>query len=286
MVALYQLQWTRAPAHAVVDGAVRTCARLGKASAKGLVNAVLRNFLREREALLERARATPAGRFSYPQWWIDELERAYPDRFEAILDAGNLHPPLTLRVNRRRVSVEAYLRGAGRRWPPRRADRSSGCPAAAPGTGRSAAGIRGGPGLGAGSGGATRCAAAGPARRHARAGCLRRAGWQDRSPAGNRRYSTSPRSTATRSACSGCGRTSQRLRLEARLVTAMRPTWRAGGTGSRSTGSCWTRPARPPAWCGAIPTSNGCARPRTSTRLAARAGAPAGCVMAHARAWW
>src|SRR5262245_37778681 len=37
LVALYQLEWTRAPAHAVVDGAVRTCAKLGKASAKGLV---------------------------------------------------------------------------------------------------------------------------------------------------------------------------------------------------------------------------------------------------------
>jgi 16S rRNA (cytosine967-C5)-methyltransferase len=109
LVALYQLQWTRAPAHAVVDGAVRTCARLGKASAKGLVNAVLRRFLRERDSLLERARATPPGRFSYPQWWIEELERAYPARFQAILDAGNLHPPLTLRVNRRRVSIEAYL---------------------------------------------------------------------------------------------------------------------------------------------------------------------------------
>jgi 16S rRNA (cytosine967-C5)-methyltransferase len=109
VVALYQLQWTRAPAHAVVDGAVRTCAGLGMASAKGLVNAVLRRFLRERDSLLERARATPAGRFSYPRWWIEALEHTYPDRFEAMLDAGNLHPPLTLRVNRRRVSVEAYL---------------------------------------------------------------------------------------------------------------------------------------------------------------------------------
>ena len=99
LVALYQLEWTRAPAHAVVDGAVRTCTRLSKASAKGLVNAVLRRFLREREALREQVRATPLGRFSYPQWWIDQLERAYPDRYQSILDAGNLHPPLTLRVS-------------------------------------------------------------------------------------------------------------------------------------------------------------------------------------------
>jgi 16S rRNA (cytosine967-C5)-methyltransferase len=109
VVALYQLQWTRTPVHAVVDGAVRTCARLRKASAKGLVNAVLRRFLREREALLECARATRPGRFSYPLWWIEELERAYPASFQTLLDAGNLHPPLTLRVNRRRASIAEYL---------------------------------------------------------------------------------------------------------------------------------------------------------------------------------
>jgi 16S rRNA (cytosine967-C5)-methyltransferase len=109
LVALYQLEWTRAPEHAVVDGAVRTCARLGKTSAKGLVNALLRRFQRERAGLLERAHRTPLGRFSYPQWWIDEIERAYPNRFEAVLDAGNQHPPMTLRVNRRKVSVDGYL---------------------------------------------------------------------------------------------------------------------------------------------------------------------------------
>jgi 16S rRNA (cytosine967-C5)-methyltransferase len=116
LVALYQLEWTRAPAHAVVDGAVRTCTRLGKASAKGLVNAVLRRFLRERTTVLRQARATLTGRFSYPQWWIDEIQRTYPAQFEAVLDAGNLHPPLTLRVNRRCLSVDAYvlaLRAAG-----------------------------------------------------------------------------------------------------------------------------------------------------------------------------
>lgn len=109
LVALYQLEWTRAPQHAVVDGAVRTCARLGKTSAKGLVNALLRRFQRERASLLEQAHRTPLGRFSYPQWWIDEIRRAYPERFEAILDAGNLHPPMTLRVNCRKISVEGYL---------------------------------------------------------------------------------------------------------------------------------------------------------------------------------
>ena len=81
LVALYQLEWTRAAPHAVVDFSVRTCAALGKGSAKGLVNAVLRSFLRDRATLLVHARASEVGRFSYPQWWIDELKRAYPDRY-------------------------------------------------------------------------------------------------------------------------------------------------------------------------------------------------------------
>ena len=109
LVAIYQLEWTRAAHHAVVDFAVRTCTALGKTSARGLVNAVLRNFLRNREALLARARGTEAGRYSYPRWWIDELARAWPQELAAILEAGNAHPPMTLRVNRRLVSTERYL---------------------------------------------------------------------------------------------------------------------------------------------------------------------------------
>lgn len=109
LIALYQLGWTRAAAYAVVDAAVNQCQRLGKRSAKALVNAVLRRFSRERESLLVEARREPSGRFSYPTWWIAELKKAYPDCVEAILDAGNLHPPMTLRVNLRRASVEEVL---------------------------------------------------------------------------------------------------------------------------------------------------------------------------------
>ena len=108
LVALYQLQYTRAAPYAVVDSAVRACALVGQPGAKGLVNALLRNFLRLRESLAERARATEQGRFSYPQWWIDAVRAAWPLQYESILDAGNGHPPMTLRVNRRRIEPDAY----------------------------------------------------------------------------------------------------------------------------------------------------------------------------------
>lgn len=109
LVALYQLEWTRAPAHAVVDSAVRACAAIGQPGAKGLVNAVLRNFLRQRAPLLARARASDEGRFSYPQWWIEALRQAWPQHWESILEAGNTHPPMTLRVNAARISTAQYL---------------------------------------------------------------------------------------------------------------------------------------------------------------------------------
>lgn len=108
-VALYQLEYTRAAPYAVVDHAVQACTRLGAAAAKGLVNAVLRNFLRRRAALLARADQSESVRYSYPQWWIDKLRSAYPDGYAAILEIGNERPPLTLRVNCRATTPQAYL---------------------------------------------------------------------------------------------------------------------------------------------------------------------------------
>lgn len=95
----------------VVDQAVQAAASHPDfAHAKAMVNAVLRRFLREREALLAEALKQPLARWNYPQWWIDSTRAAYPSDWEAILAAGNAHPPLTLRVNRRRVDVDTYLK--------------------------------------------------------------------------------------------------------------------------------------------------------------------------------
>ncbi|MEJ1959603.1 MAG: 16S rRNA (cytosine(967)-C(5))-methyltransferase RsmB [Nitrosomonadales bacterium] len=108
LVALYQLQYTKAAPHAVVDFAVRAV-RKRNAAAGGLVNAVLRNFLRRRESLLVTAAENEEGRYSYPQWWIDMLKAQYGECADDILRAGNQHPPMTLRVNCRRVKSVDYL---------------------------------------------------------------------------------------------------------------------------------------------------------------------------------
>ncbi|QCP51473.1 16S rRNA (cytosine(967)-C(5))-methyltransferase RsmB [Trinickia violacea] len=94
----------------VVDQAVEAIgARREFAFAKGLVNAVLRNFLRERDALLNESRVDRVARWNYPAWWIDAVEHAWPDRWQDILESGNRQGPLTLRVNARRSTVAAYL---------------------------------------------------------------------------------------------------------------------------------------------------------------------------------
>jgi len=108
-VAIYQLMHTKAHSYAIVDHAVPAAGRLGFPKAQGLVNAVLRNFLRKRAELDASITATDPGRYSYPQWWIDRVTAEYPDDFREILDAGNARPPLTLRVNRRKITRDNYL---------------------------------------------------------------------------------------------------------------------------------------------------------------------------------
>src|ERR1043166_52435 len=109
LAALYQLRYTRAAPHAVVDHAVQCAAALGQAAAKPLVNAVLRNFLRRQHALAAAAAGDELGRYSHPRWWIRKLGAQYPREHAAIMDAGNQHAPLTLRINARRISAADYL---------------------------------------------------------------------------------------------------------------------------------------------------------------------------------
>jgi len=109
LVALGQLEYGKSAPHAVVDNAVRAAADLKQPWAKGLVNALLRNFLRQRETLALEIDKDRAARLSYPGWWIAKLRSQYPAHWEAMLVAGNGHPPMTLRVNISKGSRAAYL---------------------------------------------------------------------------------------------------------------------------------------------------------------------------------
>jgi len=106
--SLYALESGRYAEYTVVDQAVRACALLERWSAKGYVNALLRGFLRERGSLETRINADAEARYQHPRWWIDLLKQNYPEHWEEVLAAGNTHPPMCLRVNRRRASVADY----------------------------------------------------------------------------------------------------------------------------------------------------------------------------------
>ncbi|MBY0572913.1 MAG: hypothetical protein K2P84_04485, partial [Undibacterium sp.] len=77
--------------------------------AKGMVNAVLRRFLREKNDLLPMVMKQASAKWNYPQWWIDQCKAAYPNQWQAILSVGNTPPPMTLRVNQRQISMVDYL---------------------------------------------------------------------------------------------------------------------------------------------------------------------------------
>jgi len=104
-VGLYQLLSGETAPHAAVAETVEAARELGFARAAGFVNAVLRRFQRERDALLARVDADLAVRSAHPRWLVEVLRREQGERAPAILEANNAHPPMWLRVNRRRWSV-------------------------------------------------------------------------------------------------------------------------------------------------------------------------------------
>lgn len=95
-------------AHTLVDQAVAAVRRRHAASA-GFVNAVLRRFLREQEALVAAVEQDPVARYNHPHWWITRLQRDWPAHWAALLEADNRRAPMVLRVNRRRGSPADYL---------------------------------------------------------------------------------------------------------------------------------------------------------------------------------
>jgi len=108
LVVLARIERRPAEAHTLVDQAVDAA----PAPFRRLTNAVLRNFLRRRAELLEDADADAVAHWRHPAWWLDALRAAYPERWQDIAAAGNTHPPMCLRMNRRRPASADF---SGRR---------------------------------------------------------------------------------------------------------------------------------------------------------------------------
>jgi len=113
LVAIYQLLHDKADTFTVVNQAVHAVSQLKrpvpKSWAKGLVNAILRNFLRQKDSLAAKLSVSEVATYSYPQWWINKLKVQYPSHWQGILHTGNQHPPMTLRVNTKKISMQDYL---------------------------------------------------------------------------------------------------------------------------------------------------------------------------------
>ena len=107
LVALYQLEYSKVGQHVVVDQGVRA-AKILNPSAGGLVNAVLRNFQRKRKDILDAAKRNDESLYSYPKWWIEKVRAQYGDQARAILESGNQHPPMTLRINTKHTTTTEY----------------------------------------------------------------------------------------------------------------------------------------------------------------------------------
>ncbi|TDR80358.1 16S rRNA (cytosine(967)-C(5))-methyltransferase RsmB [Paludibacterium purpuratum] len=109
IVALYQLYYSRTAQYAIVNEAVHLAGMQARGRFKGLVNGVLRNALRRREALMQAVAENDEARCNHPAWWLKALQQHYPADWQAIVAADNNHPPMTLRINRRLTDMPTFL---------------------------------------------------------------------------------------------------------------------------------------------------------------------------------
>ena len=108
LAGVYQLAYTRIPAHAALSETVNGAVALKRPQLKGLINGVLRQFQRQQDELQQRLGNHPA-RYAHPQWLLNRIKQAYPAQWEQILDANNQRPAMWLRVNRLHHTRDAYL---------------------------------------------------------------------------------------------------------------------------------------------------------------------------------
>ena len=106
-VALFQLSHESHNDFTIVDQAVKAAKKIDLRKSN-FVNAVLRNFLRNKDTLTKEFLEQEEGQFNYPIWWIQKLKKQYKSDWENILNIGNGHPPMTIRVNKRKIIMKEY----------------------------------------------------------------------------------------------------------------------------------------------------------------------------------
>ena len=107
LMGLYQLQHMRVKQHAAVSETV--AATKHKPWSKSLVNAVLRNYLRDADSLTLACSSDSQASLNHPDWIIQQIQQCWPEHAEQILTTNDQNPPMALRVNVLQGSRDAYL---------------------------------------------------------------------------------------------------------------------------------------------------------------------------------
>jgi len=108
LLALYELMELSTPEYAVVNETVQLSRSLNKTWASGLVNGVLRSFIRDKQSYLSSLDSDDVANYSHPEWFINLLRKDWPQQWQQILQANNQRPPLWLRINRAQKETQQY----------------------------------------------------------------------------------------------------------------------------------------------------------------------------------
>ncbi|MCV6637372.1 16S rRNA (cytosine(967)-C(5))-methyltransferase RsmB [Candidatus Albibeggiatoa sp. nov. NOAA] len=110
LIGLYQQIYLRIPPHAAISATVEVTRLLQKNWATQLSNGVLRNFQRNSVELLQQIDKNDTVRYAHPKWMLKRLKQDWPEDWQAIAEANNQRPPMSLRVNLRKTSRDDYLK--------------------------------------------------------------------------------------------------------------------------------------------------------------------------------
>ncbi|MGI9289988.1 MAG: 16S rRNA (cytosine(967)-C(5))-methyltransferase RsmB [Gammaproteobacteria bacterium] len=108
-VGFFDLLESERPDYAVVSSTVGATEELGRKHTRGLVNAILRRFLREQDELIKKASASPAASSQHPEWLVKQLKQDWPAEWQNIVDAGNTQAPMWVRVNESLITPAEWL---------------------------------------------------------------------------------------------------------------------------------------------------------------------------------
>jgi 16S rRNA (cytosine967-C5)-methyltransferase len=108
MVGMYQLIYTRIPAHAALAETVNGAISLKRPQLKGLINGVLRQFQRQHQELVEQV-SNNTNHHLHPKWLLTRIQKAYPQNWQNTIDANNQKPPMWLRVNQLHHTADQYF---------------------------------------------------------------------------------------------------------------------------------------------------------------------------------